>query len=136
MAFLAGERRVLIVGRAMTVLAGNRRVLADEREAGPVVIEGDVLAPVDVVVTLLAALAELPLVRILLLMTGDARYRQFVTIDIAGVTSVTLDFHMRAAKWKLGLPMIEIRFFPFALIVTGLAFDAIALGVNILQTVT
>jgi hypothetical protein len=136
MAFLASERRFLVVGRAVTALARNRHVLAYKGKAGSIVIECDILAPVKVVMTTLAAITELSFVRILLLMTGDARCRQFVSINEAGVTGVALDFHMGASKRELGLLVIELRLFPLVLIVTGLTFDAVTSCVNVLQPVT
>jgi len=72
---LAGERRILIDGRTVAAFAGNRQMLAKEREACLIVIENDVLAPLEVVVASLAAIAELAFVGVLLFVAGDACYR-------------------------------------------------------------
>jgi hypothetical protein len=132
MASLTRDRRVLVTRRAMTFLAGNPRVLTDQRKAGLIMIKGDILAPVDVIVAPVATIAKLALMGVLLLVTRNTGYRKPVAIDIAGMTSVTLDSHMRAMERKLCFPVIEVRFFPFILVMTGFAFVSVALGVNIL----
>ena len=43
---------------------------------------------------------------------------------------------MRAAQRKFRLAMVELRFFPFRLVVAGLAFLSVAGAVNVLQLVT
>ena len=109
----ARARRVLERRRAVAFLAGYRRVEADEGKPREIVIEGDLLAPAGLVVTLIAARAELTLVRIVLLVTADASGRQLVAIEIALVARVALDLGVAAEKRELGrLGMVEVHRLP------------------------
>lgn len=66
---LASGRRVLVSLRAVALLARDRFVQADQGKTSELVVKGEILPPPGVVVALLAALPELPLVRVLLPMT-------------------------------------------------------------------
>lgn len=134
--FFALDRGVLVVRGTMATLAWRDSMLAGERKSRSIVIERDVLSPVGVIVAPFAAVSELPFVCILILVTSDASDVQFVAIEISGMAHVTFRLCMGAAQLKLGLVVIEFRLFPFALIVTCLAFVAVALSVNILNAMT
>ena len=71
-------------------------MLADQRKTRLIVIECDALAPVDVVVAALAALAELAPMRVLTLVARDACRLQLVAIEKARVACVALQLRMRA----------------------------------------
>jgi hypothetical protein len=63
----AGARCLLEGGRAMAFLAGHNGVAPDQREACDIVIEGHLPAPAGLFVALLAAGAQLLLMRVILL---------------------------------------------------------------------
>lgn len=98
-------------------------------------IERKVLPPIRDVVASFAAFAEPALVRILLAVTGDAGRCKLVSIEIAGVAGIAFDPGVPAAQRKSGLVVIEVRRLPAVLVVAGLAFGAIAIGMHILQPV-
>lgn len=107
---------------------------ADQRETGQIVIEIDLLPPAAFVMTGLATGAQLPVVRIVLFVTGGARRRQLVAIKVALVAGIALGLPMLAAKSKLGLlVMIEKDHIPFLRAVAGVALRAIAPAMHILQ---
>ncbi len=74
MALFASGRRIGVNQRAMASGASNRRMFADERKAGLLMVEGEVFAPVNIVVAPLAALSKRALMWILLCVTGYAGY--------------------------------------------------------------
>lgn len=133
-----GARRlgVLERRRAMTLLAGDHRVAADQWKARQIVVERHGLAPADVAMALLATAAELAFVGILLPVAGHAAHRQLVAKEIAGVAAVAFDCRMRAVQGKLRAVMIELRRFPPVLAVTVLAFGAVACRMDVLQAMT
>lgn len=51
------QRRIFVVRRIMASLARRRHMLADERKPRLIVIERDVLSPIRIIVTSLAAFA-------------------------------------------------------------------------------
>lgn len=99
-------------------------------------VESDILAPVDVIVAPLATVAELPFVRILLLVTGDARGLKLLLIDVSSMTDVAFHLFVCSMKRKLGLVVLEFCFFPLELVVAGFALRTVTIGVNILDPVT
>ncbi len=60
---------------AVAFLTGHETMVTDQRETRQIVIEGDLLPPASLVVTLLAVRAELAAMRIILLMAGYAGRR-------------------------------------------------------------
>jgi hypothetical protein len=107
---------------------------SNQRKPGDIVIKGR-FAPADLSVTLFTANAELALVPIILLVTGDAAGAQSVAIEIPSMASIALDLRMRAFQWKFRPVMVEMNRFPLVLIVAGFALGAISSGVNILDLV-
>jgi len=91
----ASQRRALELQRAMAFLARHHSMTPDQRKSGDVMIEGLYLTPVGLAVTLLAAGAKLPLVPIVLAVTGHAGRRQLVAIEIAGVARIALNLRVR-----------------------------------------
>jgi hypothetical protein len=128
--------RVLERRRAMTFLAGYNRMPADQREPGQVVIECGRSAPTGVAVASLAAAAQLPFMRVVLLVARHAAGRELVVEEVAGVTRFALGLRVSAFQRKLRPVVIEPNGPPPGLIVTGLAFWAISAGVNVLYAVT
>src|SRR6516225_6685523 len=68
----ATQRPMLELPRTMTLLAWRDGVAADQREAGDVVIEYDLLAPAGFSMALFTAGAELTFVRVVFSVTGFA----------------------------------------------------------------
>jgi len=133
----ASQRRIFELLRAMTLLAWRDGVAADQREAGDIVIECDLLAPASFSMALFTAGAELPFVRVVLSVARFAAGCQLVTVKIARVASVALHFRMLPAQRILGrLVVIEAHRLPFARIVAGLALRTISSRVDILQPMT
>jgi hypothetical protein len=91
------QRRILVRRRSMALFARYDRVASDKRKSSEVVIERDCSAPTDLSVTFLAVAAKLSLVAIILPVTGNARRRQLVAVEIAGVTGIALNLRMRAS---------------------------------------
>ena len=81
----AGPGHILERGRAMAILAGDHRMQANQRKAGQIVVEGDLLPPACFIVALLALCAELSGMRIIFLVAGHASRAQLVTVDLACV---------------------------------------------------
>lgn len=127
--------RVLVGGRAVTLLARDRLVQPGQRKAREFVVEGDVLPPTQIVVALLAAFAELALMWVFS-MAGDTTGAELVAIEITGVAAVTLGLGMRVAQRKLCLVVVEPRRFPFHLFMAGVALVAVASTMHVLQLVT
>ena len=119
----------------MAFLARNDRVSAYQRKASKIVVEASRLSPAGVLVTFFTPGPELPLMRIVLLVTRDACSGQFVAkrADVAGIA---FDFHMRAAQGILCFIVIESGVFPVTLAVTRFTFGPVAAGVNILNLMT
>jgi hypothetical protein len=119
----------------MAFLARNDRVSAYQRKASKIVVEASRLSPAGVLVTFFTPGPELPLMRIVLLVTRDACSGQFVA-KRAGVAGIAFDFHMRAAQGILCFIVIESGVFPVTLAVTRFTFGPVAAGVNILNLMT
>ncbi len=94
--------RVLEGCGLVALFAGHNRVPAQKRKAREIMIEGHLLSPRGFVVTLLAVLAELPLMRVVLLMTGDAGGPELVTVEFAGVAAIAFNGGVSASQRKLG----------------------------------
>jgi len=100
------------------------------------VVEGGYAAPIDLVVTPLAADTKLALVSIILPVTRNAGRCQLVAIEIARMARIAFDFRMPASQRKFRcLVMVEANRTPLVLLVAGLAFGAVPSGVNILDPV-
>ena len=119
----------------MAFFTRHNRVPADQRKSRYVVIERGGLAPCGVLVALLAARTKLALMRIVLLVTGHACRREFFG-ERASVAGVALDFDVSAPQRKRRLVVIESHGLPPSLIVTSLAFGAVAAAMDILYLVT
>lgn len=98
----------------MAFLARHRGVQSDQRELRQIVIETDLLAPLRFVVTGFAGRAELTLVWVVGLMTGNARGAQFVLEKIALMAAFAFDLLVRAVERELGgLGVVEADGLPF-----------------------
>src|SRR5664279_366572 len=135
MASVAIQRRALELQRAMALLASHDSVAADQRKSGDIVIEGRDFAPIGLAVTLLAAISQLALVLVILLVTRHTGRRQLVAIDIAGMAEIALDLHMRCSQRIFCLVMIEMNRFPLVLVVAAFALGTVPSGVNVLNPV-
>lgn len=134
-AFFAGHGLGLIRRRPMTFFTRNRSVQPDQRKARNVMIKCGVLTPIDSIVTLFTSRAEFVLMWVVLLVTRDASYRQFLAIDVARMARITFSFLVCAAKRILGLVVIEPHGFPFDLIMARFAFRTVPVGMDVLQAV-
>ena len=130
---VAIQRRALELQRTMTFLAGNDGMAADQRKPRDVMIEGRRFSPAGLSVTLVAAVSELALVLVVLLVTGQAGRCELVAIEIPGMTEIAFDLRMRVSQRVFRLAMIEMNRFPLALVVAAFAFDAVASAVNVLN---
>ena len=70
----------------------------DQRESRDIMIEFDLSAPPGFFVTPLAATAQLSLVHVILVVTGQTCRRKLVVIEVAGMTAVALDLYVQAAQ--------------------------------------
>lgn len=101
-------RGVLVHWCAMALLAGYRRVEADEREARQVVIEGDVLPPSKGSMARLAACSLPSLVRVVRLMAGHAGRAELDREEIPEMAAVALHLTVPADERVFGvLAVIE-----------------------------
>src|SRR3974377_990016 len=118
----------------MAFLARHNSVAPDERKSRDVVIEILHLPPAGFTVALLAAAAELPFVPVVLPMTGNARRRQLVAVQIASVAGIALDLNVCGSQRKFCRSVvIKVDGDPFVLIVTAFTFRAIPPEMNILN---
>lgn len=130
----AGPRRLLEGGRAVAFLARHNGVAPDEREACDIVIEGHLPAPAGLFVALLAAGAQLRLMRVILLVAGDAGCCELVAIKVAGVTGIAFDLGVLSAQRELGhAVVIELHGLPLGRGVASLALGAVACRMSVLQ---
>ena len=128
-------RRVLERLGAVAFLAGDHRMQSDQGKSRQVVIKGYLLTPTCLVVTALTGAAQLAVVRVILLMAGDARHGELVAIEVARVAALASDLRVPAAERKFGcLVVIETDRRPLAGGVAGLAIDAILAGVLVVET--
>ena len=129
-----GHRGILERGRFVAFLARDDRVLPEQREAGQIVIERDLLAPGILVVALLAVGPELAFVSVVLFVARDAGRCELIAIEIAFVAAIAADARMFAPQRELGLPrMIEPDRFPFLGLVAGVAFCSVPPVVDVLK---
>ena len=137
MAIHAGARRILERRRAMAFLARHDGVTPDKRESRDIVIECDLLSPTRFFMALFAAISELSLVRIVLLVTRGAVCGDFITIKIAGVTGIAFDLAVLAPQRKFcHTIVVETYRLPFRGCMACLAFGSVSTGVSVLQTMT
>jgi hypothetical protein len=68
----------------------------DQGKARDLVVERNALSPIDIIMTTLATLTQLSLMRIPLLMAGVAGSRQLLSIKIASVTIIAFHLFMCA----------------------------------------
>lgn len=132
---LTGHRRVLVGRRAVALLARHRLVQAYQREARNLMIEGELLPPARIAVARLATFAQLALMRILLAVTGHARRRELVPIEVTGMATLAFHLGMGISQREARLVVIEADRLPFFLIVARLALVAEAAGMDVLKTV-
>ena len=130
----ACDRSSFVRRGLMAFLARNDRVSAYQREASKIVVETSRLSPAGVLVAFFTPGPELPLMRIVLLVTRDACSGQFVA-ERADMAGIAFDFHMRAAQGILCFIVIESGVFPVTLAVTRFTFGPVAARVNILNFV-
>ncbi len=121
----------------MAILAGDRRVQADQREARHVVVERHLLTPTLLVVALLAPHAKLPFVRIVLLVARHAGHREFLAIDVALVARFALLGGMASPQRETRiLRVIETGGLPGLRPVARLAFHTVPATVHVLDLMT
>jgi len=94
---IAIQRRVLVRGRPVALLARHHRVAPDQGKPRKIVIERRGSAPAALAVTFLAVVAELALVFVVCAVTGNACCRQLVAIEVAGMAVVALDLRVAAS---------------------------------------
>ena len=136
MTCIAGSRGALELLRQMTALARDSGVKTYQGKTGQVVIEVNSFTPALLVVTALAARAELTLMRIVLLVARDAVGLQFVGVEVAGVASAAEHLAVLSAQWKLGcLVVVEANGCPTLRRVAGLAFCAVSAAMRIAEPV-
>ena len=90
---------VLELRRGVAVLAGDFRVLAEQRKARQAVVEPGLL-PARLVVARLALWAELPFVLVVLAVTGDAGRRELLLVDEPLVAADAGDLGVLGAEGK------------------------------------
>ena len=134
-AALAGPRSILVGCGPVTLLARYRCVKSDKWKPGQIMIEGDLLAPARFGVTRLAFFPELTLMRIVVLVAGDAGRTELVLIEIAFVAGVAFDLLVLSFEGKFGLRMIKANRCPLFRRVAGLTFAAVAAAMRILRLV-
>lgn len=133
---IAGSRGTLELLRQMTALARDSRVKTYQGKTGQVVIEVNSLTPALLVVTALAARAQLALMRIVLLVARDAVGLQFVCVEVAGVASAAEHLTVLSTQWKFGcLVVVEANGRPTLRRVAGLAFCAVSAAMRIAKPV-
>jgi hypothetical protein len=111
----AGTARILEGLGLVAFLAGNHRVQTEQGKACQVVVKSDLLMPTGLLVTLPAIVPQLPAVRIVLVVTGNARRRQLVAIQIARVAALARELGVATAQWKsCGRIVIETYLRPFS----------------------
>src|SRR5581483_3679839 len=132
----ARARGILERLRSMAFLAGYHGVQSYQRKPRQIMVESDFLAPAGFLVALRAVGAQLALVSIILAVTGHARRRQFVSIEVAGVTALAGDIGVAAAQGKpRRLVVVEANHGPTPGRVTGLAAIAALSRMLVLQAV-
>lgn len=132
----ARSLRILEPRCSMALLAGHRDVQAEEGKTRQIVVEADRFSPAALVVALTAAGSELPLVRIVLPVTGDACRRQLVLVEVAGVASGAFLPRMCTLQREFRrLGMIKFYIGPFHRRVARVAFCTIAPAMGILDAV-
>lgn len=97
-------------------------------------IESDPLPPAFFVVAVLTFFAKLAAVRIVLLVTGYARHRQLIAIEIALMAGVAFGRGVFAVQREFRLPVvIETDLVPFNRLMAVVAFRAMPPAMDILQ---
>ena len=123
--------------RAVTDLAKHKAMQTDQRKAGLVMIEINLLPPAALIVAGIAFGALLALMRIVLFVAGEAGRRQLLAIKVPLVARVTLGLRMLAQEGELRLPvMVEMDDVPFLRTMAVIAFGPIAPAVHVLQLMT
>lgn len=133
----AVRRRILEGRRAMAFFARHDRMTSNERETRKIMIEGSRPAPTGLAVAALAVGAKLSFVPVVLPVTGNARCRELIAIEIAGVTGIALDLCMPASQRIFRvLVVVEANGTPLAFVVATFTLDAVTSGVDVLDLVT
>ncbi len=108
----------------------------DQGEPRYVMIEREFLTPIRFIVALLAAAAELFLVRIIGPVAGHARGGERDAVEIAGMTAVACDPGVPSTQYVFGvLVVVETNGLPFLDAMASLALGAIPGRMDILQPV-
>ena len=120
----------------MAPLAGHNGMQSDQWKARQIMVEGDLLAPARLPVTLPAIGAQLAMVSIVLAMASNAGHRQLVAIKVARVAALAGDGRVTAAQRKPGrLVVVEADGRPLHRRVAGLTAIAVPSRVLVLQAV-
>lgn len=93
----AGRGGPFVGSRLVAILAGYRRVVADQWKLCQIVVEGDFVAPAGFLMTLSASIAELALVRIDRTMASAAGAGRFGAGKRRRVASLAPGFGVRTA---------------------------------------
>ena len=97
----------------MALLAWCRRVHTDERKAGHVMVEQDVVIPAFLVMAAVALLTLFTVVYVIFLMTAEAAGLQVLFMDIGFMALVTADLFMLPEQGEIGLfAVVEFMFAP------------------------
>jgi hypothetical protein len=120
--------------RTVTCLAKHKAMQTDQREAGLVMIEIDLLPPPAFIMASLAFGAELPLMRIVFFVAGGAGRWQLFAIKVALVAGIAFRLPVLAAQSKFRLPVVvELDGVPFFRAMTIVAFGPVAAAMHVLQ---
>ncbi len=130
----AGPLRVLERGGAVTFFARHCCMKPDQWKSRYVMIERDFLAPPRLVVALGTAVAELPLVRVVLFVTTAAGRGQLVLEEITLVAGIAFHLGMPAEQREFRrFGVIEPDFLPRLGGMACLAFGAVPPAVHVLH---
>jgi len=127
---------VLEVCPEVTTFTGRNRMQTDQRETGQVVFESHVNPPAALVVTVVALLSLLPLVRVVKLMAAETVQRQLFSFSGTGMAFVAVDLVVLVAKREFGFVVVELELFPAFGLMATFALVAISAAVQVLRLMT
>ena len=113
MTAIAVRLGLTVLSREMALLAWCRRVHSDEREAGHVMVEQDVVIPAFLVMAAVTLLTLLTIMDVIFLMTAEAAGLQLLFVDIRFMALLTADLFMLSEQGEIGLfAVVEFMFAP------------------------
>jgi len=132
----AVERRVLVRGAQVALLARRDGMKSDQGEARQIVIEKHLCSPPVLVVAALTLLALLPAMDIVGSVTAVAGRSELRLVEGPAMAGLATDLPVRAAQRVGGLVVVEGDTLPLLDNVAGLALGAIAAPVVVIVAVT